>query len=687
MRKNEQGKKSFFRRKRQSEEEEEFQIIRDDELFEDVADYEGNPEEDEEFPEEDYDELEAEESDEGNDVSGSQAEERSDGEEEEPENEAGEGKGAQDSVSKNKPNVNRRKSGDTKRAEKSRKKSKPEKSEREEDFDEFAEEDDADNGKPEYSDDSEENSRADIAADRMEEDSQEKSGVDEDSDEESEEFDEDSDEELEEDEIIEMNMDEEEDREPTPAEIALKKHRRRKRILIGVLSFIGVIAAAYLGVSAFFSSHFYYNTNINGADFSLKTVSQVQDYMEGEVAGYSLTLDEQGGKKETIQGTDILLKYVRDDSVQKLLEQQNPFLWVTAFWDKPEIVAPVGVEYDGEKLNGKIAELTCMKPEEQVPSVSAKPEFTGTQFEIKAEEIGSQIDNEKFKTAVSEAISEFLPELNLEDAGCYIPPQYTSESPEVAQARDAMNSYLGANITLDFTPYTEVVDSSVIAQWINVDENMQVTFNQEAVRSYIAGLAEQYDTFGKPRTFVTGFGNTVQVEGGSYGWQIDQEAEYNALTANIQNGETVTREPNYARRGATHEGNDFGNTYAEVDLTNQHMFYFKDGQCIMQSDIVTGNPNKGHATPQGVYMLAYKATNQVLRGKKMPDGSYEYESPVSYWMPFNGGIGFHDATWQSAFGGDRYYAYGSHGCINMPVSAAAELFGYIEAGIPVVCHY
>lgn len=687
MRKNEQGKKSFFRRKRQSEEEEEFQIIRDDELFEDVADYEGNPEEDEEFPEEDYDELEAEESDEGNDVSGSQAEERSDGEEEESENEAGEGKGAQDSVSKNKPNVNRRKSGDTKRAEKSRKKSKPEKSEREEDFDEFAEEDDADNGKPEYSDDSEENSRADIAADRMEEDSQEESGVDEDSDEEFAEFDEDSDEELEEDEIIEMNMDEEEDREPTPAEIALKKHRRRKRILIGVLSFIGVIAAAYLGVSAFFSSHFYYNTNINGTDFSLKSVSQVQDYMEGEVAGYSLTLDEQGGKKETIQGTDILLKYVRDDSVQKLVEQQNPFLWITAFWDKPEIVAPVGVEYDGEKLNGKIAELTCMKPEEQVPSVSAKPEFTGTQFEIKAEEIGSQIDNEKFKTAVSEAISAFLPELNLKEAGCYIPPQYTSESPEVAQARDAMNSYLGANITLNFTPYTEVVDSSVIAQWINVDENMQVTFNQEAVRSYIAGLAEQYDTFGKPRTFVTGFGNTVQVEGGSYGWQIDQEAEYNALTANIQNGETVTREPNYARRGAIHEGNDFGNTYAEVDLTNQHMFYFKDGQCIMQSDIVTGNPNKGHATPQGVYMLAYKATNQVLRGKKMPDGSYEYESPVSYWMPFNGGIGFHDATWQSAFGGDRYYAYGSHGCINMPVSAAAELFGYIEAGIPVVCHY
>lgn len=677
MRKKEQGKKSPFRRKRQSGDEEEFQIIRDDELFEDVADYEGDPEEDEEFLEREEDDEEPEteaEPDEGDDDSESRIKKQSDKEEEESGSEDGtaEENSELEHSEETEQSVKRRPSDKAKRAEKRRRKKKSETSGREEDLEESIEEGDADGGKLEYTDDLEEGSGTDIADDRTEEDS----------DEEPEDF--------EEDELTEMNMEEEEDdedREPTPAEIALKKHRRRKRILIGVFSFIGVIAAAYLGVSAFFSSHFYYNTNINGADFSLKTVSQVQDYMEGEVAGYSLTLDEQGGKKETIQGTDISLKYVRDDSVDKLLEQQNPFLWVTAFWDKPEIVAAVGVEFDTEKLNGKLGELTCMKPEEQVPSVSAKPEFTGTQFEIKAEEIGSQIDNEKFKAAVSEAISEFLPELNLKEAGCYIPPQYTSESPEVAQARDVMNSYLGANITLDFTPYTEVVDASVISQWISVDENMQVTFNQDAVRSYIAGLAEQYDTYGKPRTFVTGFGNTVQVEGGSYGWQIDQEAEYNALTANIQNGETVTREPNYARRGATHEGNDFGNTYAEVDLTNQHMFYFKDGQCIMQSDIVTGNPNKGHATPQGVYMLAYKATNQVLRGKKMPDGSYEYESPVSYWMPFNGGIGFHDATWQSAFGGDRYYAYGSHGCVNMPVSAAAELFGYIEAGIPVVCHY
>lgn len=649
MRKKERDKKSFFRRRQQHEAEDEFLIISNDELFEDVADsnYDDEIEEDEEFSEnealEDGQSEDAEEKDDSDNSESVVSEDADDLEE------ASEETGDEQIEEK---------SGDSEELKSG---------------DEFKEE--------------EEDTDSELEGKRKEHKENSKSEQEEEIDSE-EDRNLEAPEEPEDDEIEEVDIDEEnEKREPTEAEIALKKHRRRKKVLIAMLCVIFVFAAAYLGVSAFFYSHFYYNTKINGVDFSMNTVEEVQEYMAGEVAGYSLTLAELGGKEEIIYGTDISLKYVKDDLVEKQLEKQNPFLWFTALWEFPEITAPIGVEYNEEQLNGVIGNLLCMRPEEQTPPISAIPEFRDTQFEIKGEEYGTQLDTEKFIKAVNEAISGFIPEVSLEEKGCYVAPIYTAESPEVIAARDAMNSYLGANITLDFTPYTEVVDATVISQWVNVDENMQVTFNQDAVRGYIAGLAEKYDTYGRPRNFTTGFGNTVQIEGGTYGWLIDQETEYNALTANIQNAETVTREPNYLRRGATHEGNDFGNTYAEVDLTNQHMFYFKDGQCILQSDIVTGNPNKGHATPQGVYTLSYKAPNQVLRGKKLPDGSYEYESPVSYWMPFNGGIGFHDATWQSAFGGSRYLTYGSHGCVNMPVSAAAELYSYIEAGIPVVCHY
>ena len=56
-------------------------------------------------------------------------------------------------------------------------------------------------------------------------------------------------------------------------------------------------------------------------------------------------------------------------------------------------------------------------------------------------------------------------------------------------------------------------------------------------------------------------------------------------------------------------------------------------------------------------------------------------------MPFNGGIGIHDATWRSSFGGNIYVAGGSHGCVNAPYSLANTIFNNIDSGTPVVCYY
>ena len=490
-----------------------------------------------------------------------------------------------------------------------------------------------------------------------------------------------------EDEELEYDELEDGDMEETDIEKAEKKKKRKKTAAIVAGSIIGVLVLIYVGFAIFFSSHFMFFTKINGTDFSLKSVSQVEAYMKQQVADYVLTLKESDGGSEKISGSDISLKYVPGEQLEKLAKKQNNFLWIASLWNHPKITAEIGVEYDKDAL-AKITEgLECLKPENQTVSVDAHPEFQNDKFVVVPEVVGTQIDTEKFNEAVTKAINGFKPTLDLFKTGCYILPRFVSDSQEVVAATDAMNSYLGANVTYDFNPATEVVDASVISQWVTVDADMNVTFNEEAVRAFIQSLADKYDTKGKPRTFTTATGNTVNVEGGSYGWKIDQEAEYNALIANIQNAETVTREPNYASRAASHEGNDVGSTYAEVDLSNQMMYFVQNGQVVLQSGIVTGNPNKGNGTPQGVYSLAYKALDQVLRGTKKPDGTYEYETPVKFWMPFNGGIGFHDATWQSSFGGSRYQTNGSHGCVNLPYDVASQLYNLITAGTPVVCHY
>ncbi len=417
-----------------------------------------------------------------------------------------------------------------------------------------------------------------------------------------EEYDDIKDEELEYDEL------EDDDMEETDIVKAAKKKKRKKTAAIVAGIIIGVLVLIYVGFAIFFSSHFMFFTKINGTDFSLKSVSQVEAYMKQQVADYVLTLKESDGGSEKISGSDISLKYVPGEQLEKLAKKQNNFLWITSLWNHPKITSEIGVEYDKDAL-AKITEgLECLKPENQTASVDAHPEFQNDKFVVVPEVVGTQIDTEKFNEAVTKAINGFKPTLDLFKTGCYILPRFVSDSQEVVAATDAMNSYLGANVTYDFNPATEVVDASVISQWVTVDADM-------------------------------------------------------------------------------HEGNDVGSTYAEVDLSNQMMYFVQNGQVVLQSGIVTGNPNKGNGTPQGVYSLAYKALDQVLRGTKKPDGTYEYETPVKFWMPFNGGIGFHDATWQSSFGGSRYQTNGSHGCVNLPYDVAAQLYNLITAGTPVVCHY
>jgi len=126
--------------------------------------------------------------------------------------------------------------------------------------------------------------------------------------------------------------------------------------------------------------------------------------------------------------------------------------------------------------------------------------------------------------------------------------------------------------------------------------------------------------------------------------------------------------------------NDLGTTYAEIDLTNQRMWMYKDGKIVVATDVVTGKPDGEHDTPQGTYKLKYKEKNATLKGAN-------YSTPVAWWMPFNGDIGMHDATWQPTFGGDRYIKHGSHGCVNLPLDKAASIFNYAVVNMPVVCYY
>ncbi len=454
--------------------------------------------------------------------------------------------------------------------------------------------------------------------------------------------------------------------------------------------FVGVLAAAYIGVSVYFTSHFYMNTEINGHDFSMKTAADVKEYIEQQVQGYSLTILEKDNKTDSISGEEISLKYNENKDIENVLKKQNAFLWPQAFFVKNSSKATVDVSYDREALEDKISRLQAVKAE-QIPPTSAYPRFDGTEYVVEPEVTGSEVNQELLREKIHQYISEFQPELDMVGENCYALPKYTSESGDVKAACNEMNQYLKASITYSMDQPV-VVDKTLISEWVTADAEMKVTFNEGAVREWLREFGKQYDTVGKTRTITSPWGKTVEVSGGTYGWSVDEEAEFPALVNSIKNGEVVTREPIYVdgQRAASRGPQDWGSTYAEVDLSGQHMWFIVDGVVALETDVVTGVPTPARETPSGVYSILDKELNSTLVGEIDPaTGQPEYRTPVAYWMRVTwSGIGFHDATWQPAFGGSLYASgAGSHGCINMPLDQAGALYNMLPVGTPVIIHY
>ena len=184
---------------------------------------------------------------------------------------------------------------------------------------------------------------------------------------------------------------------------------------------------------------------------------------------------------------------------------------------------------------------------------------------------------------------------------------------------------------------------------------------------------------GKKREFKTTNDEIITIAEGAYGWWMNRADETQELIKQIKNGQSGERIPLYHAQAAQYGEDDIGDSYVEIDLTSQHLWVYVDGELVEDTDFVSGNVSNGNITPVGVYAITYKERNATLRGEN-------YASKVSYWMPFNGNVGMHDASWRNSFGNDIYLTNGSHGCVNLPVNKAEVIFGYIEQGEPVIVY-
>lgn len=428
-------------------------------------------------------------------------------------------------------------------------------------------------------------------------------------------------------------------------------------------------------------------TVINGIPVSGMTPQDAKSYMEGFFNGnYTLKLQDKNGNKETIRDTDIGLEMQVTGDIGAVLTDQNARGRENGPGIDNKYQVDAKMVYDEGRLDAILSELSCVKNGTPTTDAYISAYEEGKDFSIIPEVQGTEIDMDRLKEAVRNALDNRTSLVSLADTGCYKQVSVKSDNEELNRLCSNMNRFKDVTITYTFGDQKELLAGTEIAKWINGGTGTGMTIDEQKAAAYIKSLADKYDTYGKPHVYKSTSGREVTING-NYGWQINQQEELVALKNMINNCSSQTREPAYSQTAASRNGYDFGNTYVEIDMGEQKLYMYKDGECIVNTPIVTGNVSKNYTTPEGLYTLYYKERNRILRGPKLADGSYSYESPVSYWMPFNGGIGLHDATWRGKFGGTIYKTNGSHGCINMPLNAAKTVYENVYKNIPILCFY
>lgn len=457
-----------------------------------------------------------------------------------------------------------------------------------------------------------------------------------------------------------------------------KKRKIKKSIKITFL-ITGIILAVYLVGSLYFTNHYYFNTIVNGTPLGLKTELQVKEYIKEKTREYSLVIQGREGIFDRITAESIELDNIFDDSLKNILQEQNGFLWISSIWKTREYEIDELIVYNKEKVENLLKQSILLKNERKAKNAYIGEFMEDTkQYPLIEEDKGTTLLFNRFREVVENGIDSFERTIVLEDLGCYVEPEITSEDKNLVKVWNTLNLYTGASITYDWNGVEEVVDGDQIKDWLIIEQD-NVQIDKEAVREKINALSRAYDTFGKKRVFKTSLGEEVDLISGAYGWRVDRSAETQELIQFIKKGEVIEREPVYLFTAYVKGQDDIGKSYVEIDLGKQHLYLYVDGEMILESDFVSGNIARGYATPPGIFGLTYKERNATLRGET-------YASNVSYWMPFNGNIGMHDAGWRKEFGGDIYLKNGSHGCVNLPKENAEIIYGYLEKNFPIICY-
>ena len=489
-----------------------------------------------------------------------------------------------------------------------------------------------------------------------------------------------------------------------PADDALTDTERKpfykRKGFIAAAAVCTVAAGGYGYGVYYYSQRFLPHTYAERIDIGGLTPKEAEQKLEASDIAGTITLKGRDSKELLdLSGANAGITV---DSLSEALDEQSHAAWIAAYLDREGNTVSFSVICDEAALNKAIDALSMLDPANIIMPEDA---YAGVdpdtgEYGIIPEVKGNQIDRESLENAVKNALSAGELSIDLDKAGVYVEPNIKSDDGYLRSNIGTMAKLNRAGAAVDLgAGLVYSLDGERMFGLLGDDGHADT----DKVRALVSEFAGQYNTVSSDgiRTIKTHHDTEKELHT-SYGWLLDEDATFNVLCDLINGAADLTLADGaentdidqlqfsaaavWKQTAASHGDTDYGNSYIEIDMGEQNVYVYVDGECVFETPCVTGKMVKDRSTPEGLYAIRYKQTNRVLTGYN-PDGSVSYRSPVKYWMPFNKGVGLHDASWRRKFGGDLYKTSGSHGCINLPKDAAAQIYEIVYPGMPVMCYY
>ena len=471
--------------------------------------------------------------------------------------------------------------------------------------------------------------------------------------------------------------------------------KKTLKIILGICIAAAILAVAGLFGYTYMADHNTLGRKISvwGVDVSRLDAKQAEEKIAAEFENRPVSFQENDKEVYSMTLKDLGYSLNEEDLLNKLTDLQKQREENRKIFPKEENVNLECQIEEDEEQEKQALDLSNFGTEERKSSTDASIQYNEEkkEFILVKQVQGTEIDPDKLETTVDTNLNAAFDTALLGDTitiplnkHVYISPAVTATKDmenKVTSLNSQLKKYRSTTVTYTFGSETVVLDADTISSWLKA-EGETLTLDEDAIKTYISDLANKYNTIYVPRTFHTSTGMDVTIEGNEYGYRIDQDGEYAQLVEDLKSGTAVTRDPVYSKTGYQRNGtDDLAGSYIEVSLDAQHLWLYKDGNLVTETDIVSGKPVKGRETYRGAWPIAYKASPFNLTSAE-----YGYDVKVNYWMPFVYGQGLHDASWQSSFGGNRYKTNGSHGCINLPKDQAALIYETIDAGYPIIIY-